>query len=955
MFVFGTTVSEPHKRRRGRQRYEAEDDDVQQVESSQDPDRRRQRRLPGKGAAAGRRRGEDGRVELAPRSRSRRPKRPRQPKTAAREERQKKTLRQLQEEEQALLKRLESTRARLELKMRLPGQPQALPVLASTSAEAALEVGLRGDEDGDEGGAAEGGKEAERVLPIFQLPTVGKHVPLVNKLPEEPSGEEEQLKLEEEEARRQAQQQLGLTDEEVQLFDSLVTGGASSPRPPFGSHCDEVGGAAAPKATAAPSAPAAPATSRQAQNRKPHKSKRTLRRRKAAGEGPDARHEGQQLQQRRLRKELHESIGNVQVLTSTVQQELSALQREFPLTSVKAQAFVKQLGLARLRAVFEGVDQRRLAAGFRRWARSAADEQLAQKRAQYLRLQSSGMLARVMARMQRRRVAAALRRWTSSFRFEKNNEEFVAMSRAAAQLQRLFRGHRGRARARRARQARELAEMSSAAAAMQRAFRGRRAKVRTDLLREKRVLHQAARRIQRNYRARAARVRARRRRADFREESRAALLVQTAWRRRQGQLAIHMLRRARREAAAEKSQAAQRERVAAQRQAAERELRRQERACVMLQRAFRFRRASSVVARKRQEVRVQRAKEEMVALRLQAVYRGHRGRLVYQLKHQARRALAEQDAEAVEKIQAVFRGKMGRRGAARREKEQLGELCAWARGWAEEFDDAAQDYVFRNLYTQEVRLEPPAEGYARRDKMLALLDGRVVEDPDVAAKKAREQHLVQCVECEAVAATRTCHECEDPMCDECFDSVHAKGKLASHAYAWFQEGGPQADASAALYASQASGAAGAAGDAEPQWVELFDEESGLAYFYDSASGNTSWEKPAELYDAEEAAAPVQEEPSEWQQFHDDGSGLDYWYNSVTGETKWADEADASAGGGEGGEGGDGDQGLDGAPEDVATEAEYAATEAEDAWEDAFDEASGMAYEYNASTGETRWK
>jgi WW domain len=81
-----------------------------------------------------------------------------------------------------------------------------------------------------------------------------------------------------------------------------------------------------------------------------------------------------------------------------------------------------------------------------------------------------------------------------------------------------------------------------------------------------------------------------------------------------------------------------------------------------------------------------------------------------------------------------------------------------------------------------------------------------------------------------------------------------------------------------------TGYAGTVGPAGLQWVELFDESSGLPYYFCAATGEAVWEQPAELATA--ARAPKFEHPEEWVCYLDDAAGGEYWYNVRTGETVW---------------------------------------------------------------------
>jgi hypothetical protein len=201
----------------------------------------------------------------------------------------------------------------------------------------------------------------------------------------------------------------------------------------------------------------------------------------------------------------------------------------------------------------------------------------------------------------------------------------------------------------------------------------------------------------------------------------------------------------------------------------------------------------------------------------------------------------------------------------------------------------------------ELRLEPPADGYTRRDGLLALLNGKVVEDPIIVEKSERERKLLRCVECEAEAATRKCSECGDIYCNACFEAIHAKGKLAAHSFDWFQNGAPLPIVYSAL--------SGAQQPASP-WVELFDETYQLPYWSNAATGETTWENPTApaaqdleqqqqqqyeqlLLQQQQQAVPSflaagrAKKASPWQCYAD-AAGVPYWYNAATGESSWSD-------------------------------------------------------------------
>ena len=66
----------------------------------------------------------------------------------------------------------------------------------------------------------------------------------------------------------------------------------------------------------------------------------------------------------------------------------------------------------------------------------------------------------------------------------------------------------------------------------------------------------------------------------------------------------------------------------------------------------------------------------------------------------------------------------------------------------------------------------------------------------------------------------------------------------------------------------------------PGWERLLDEASGQPYYWNSATGESSWDLPSAVAAPPEAAPPV------WKRLVDEASGDSYYWNSVTGESSW---------------------------------------------------------------------
>eukprot|EP00526_Cylindrotheca_closterium_P004161 CAMPEP_0113637722 /NCGR_PEP_ID=MMETSP0017_2-20120614/19755_1 /TAXON_ID=2856 /ORGANISM="Cylindrotheca closterium" /LENGTH=4255 /DNA_ID=CAMNT_0000548783 /DNA_START=113 /DNA_END=12880 /DNA_ORIENTATION=+ /assembly_acc=CAM_ASM_000147 len=187
------------------------------------------------------------------------------------------------------------------------------------------------------------------------------------------------------------------------------------------------------------------------------------------------------------------------------------------------------------------------------------------------------------------------------------------------------------------------------------------------------------------------------------------------------------------------------------------------------------------------------------------------------------------------------------------------------------------------------------------------------------------------------------------------------------------------------------------GTSQGDWIESVDEASGQTYFYNTVTGETSWEKPTELIQVDDEvdedqaddgadndiddAPPTntenddeQEEgnelPANWIEAVDESSGQTYYYNTETQETVWEKPVSTSSEGAdeiadkeklpaEEAEGEVHDGNVDGPPP-ADDEAEMIQEEQNDNelpldWTEVVDEASGQIYYYNSATQETSWE
>ena len=83
------------------------------------------------------------------------------------------------------------------------------------------------------------------------------------------------------------------------------------------------------------------------------------------------------------------------------------------------------------------------------------------------------------------------------------------------------------------------------------------------------------------------------------------------------------------------------------------------------------------------------------------------------------------------------------------------------------------------------------------------------------------------------------------------------------------------------------------------WVYLYDEDSRTHYYADLTTGQTSWERPTVLDEPAPSAAPqrtrrrgsTKANAAKWVEFFDEEQGLPYYYNEANGESVWVLPAD----------------------------------------------------------------
>ena len=140
-------------------------------------------------------------------------------------------------------------------------------------------------------------------------------------------------------------------------------------------------------------------------------------------------------------------------------------------------------------------------------------------------------------------------------------------------------------------------------------------------------------------------------------------------------------------------------------------------------------------------------------------------------------------------------------------------------------------------------------------------------------------------------------------------------------------------------------------DTSSDWVEVADPTSGKTYYFNSKTNETSWDNPNE---STATAAAVEESTtaaeqdgngdSDWSESVDPSSGKSYYYNSKTGETSWEKPTSTTV-----------DEAMNTATATTTATADNETSQDASDWVEATDPSSGNTYYYNSATGETSWE
>jgi hypothetical protein len=117
-------------------------------------------------------------------------------------------------------------------------------------------------------------------------------------------------------------------------------------------------------------------------------------------------------------------------------------------------------------------------------------------------------------------------------------------------------------------------------------------------------------------------------------------------------------------------------------------------------------------------------------------------------------------------------------------EERDEELLVEARKYVETEQEGGGVF-YLNVETGEAETSPPPSGYTKKDGLLVLSTGKVIEDPftNMTPEEKKAKLLEKkCSECEDRNATRKCDQCGDKYCASCYDDTHTTGARVHHVW-----------------------------------------------------------------------------------------------------------------------------------------------------------------------------
>ena len=226
--------------------------------------------------------------------------------------------------------------------------------------------------------------------------------------------------------------------------------------------------------------------------------------------------------------------------------------------------------------------------------------------------------------------------------------------------------------------------------------------------------------------------------------------------------------------------------------------------------------------------------------------------------------------------------------------------------------------------------------------------------------------IPRCDNCDYFDAVVECAVCQEYYCQECFESVHFGGKRKRHKFRalcdfygnridygdgefpskWPSE--VQQDEEQGWIARDMSDAEMEEMQAKlakgerinPNWKRYHDDDSAADFFYNEKTGVSQYERPdsfrtAGMPTAREGQEALEVGDGDWAKYFDDASGLEFFYNATTGESTYDRPLEFRT------------------PRPAA--GQQAVEVGANSWKKYYDEASGTDFYFNEATAESMWE
>ena len=147
-----------------------------------------------------------------------------------------------------------------------------------------------------------------------------------------------------------------------------------------------------------------------------------------------------------LRRALGSSLTTLVDMNARVDQDIIDVQELCPITSIRAQMFMKRRGMGKLTAVIKRVAYHKWQSAFDRWRDVAENEAADERRQAFARLQAANNLNDIMQGMLRAQLVQGFRAWTEATVYSRELEQIALETEAAMRIQTAARGYLGRKR-----------------------------------------------------------------------------------------------------------------------------------------------------------------------------------------------------------------------------------------------------------------------------------------------------------------------------------------------------------------------------------------------------------------------------------------------------------------------------------------------------------------------------